>query len=106
MENVEQAPPGDGARIEDNVKSRSTWMRFVYMLACGLLYFVTRFVIFVVVVLQFLWLLLTGEANARLAAAGQTLATYTYQLVSYLTFASDTRPFPFDEDWPSTKPLD
>ncbi|MBT8099949.1 MAG: DUF4389 domain-containing protein, partial [Gammaproteobacteria bacterium] len=31
--------------------------------------------------------------------------TYTYQLIRYLTFNSDVRPFPFDDDWPSSAPL-
>lgn len=107
MENVDNAeqPPGEESRLERNVKSRSTWMRLLYLLVFSLLYLVSRFVVLAVVVLQFAWLLFTGEVNPRLTAAGQSLATYTYQLVSYLTFASDRRPFPVDEDWPSATPL-
>ena len=106
MENVDATESGrDPSRLEQNVKSRSTWMRLLYMLIFGLLYAVSRVVVFAVVILQALWLLFTGEPNPRLTAAGQSLATYTYQLVCYLSFASDTRPFPIDEDWPSATPL-
>ncbi len=93
------------SRLEENVKSRSTWLRLLFLLVFGALYFLSRFVVAAVVVLQFFWLLFSGEVNPRLTAAGQSLATYTYQLVRYLTFASDVRPFPVDEDWPSTEPL-
>ncbi len=101
----EPAPEANDKAIENNVKSRSTWMRLLFMIICGFIYGLTRLVVFVVVVLQFLWLLFTGAPNERLTSAGQSLATFTYQLVRYLTFCTDTRPFPFDDDWPSTKPL-
>jgi len=105
----ENTPRGSGnpdrERLEENVKSRSTWLRLLYMVVFGALYALSRFVVFAVVVLQFFWLLFTGSANPKLTAAGQSLATYTYELVRYLTFASDVRPFPFDADWPSTDPL-
>lgn len=94
----------DSARLEENVKSRSTWTRLFFMIVCGILYALSRLVVFVVVFLQFCWLLFTGAPNARLTATGQSLATYIYQLVRYLTFNSDVRPFPFDEDWPPSTP--
>jgi len=105
MEESAEERSASKQRLEENVKSRSTWMRLLFMIICSLLYAVSRFVVFTVVALQFLWLLFTGESNQRLVAAGQSLATYTYQLVRYLTFSSDVRPFPFDDDWPSSKPL-
>lgn len=100
------ATVSDKQRIEENVKSRSTWLRLLFMIAFGFLYGVSRLVVFAVVALQFFWLLFTGSPNPRLTAAGQSLATYTYQLVCFLTFCSDVRPFPFDDDWPSSEPLD
>lgn len=101
-----KATVSDSQRLEENVKSRSTWLRLLFMIAFGFLYGVSRFVVFAVVVLQFFWLLFTARPNPRLTAAGQSLATYTYQLVCYLTFCSDVRPFPFDADWPSTSPIE
>lgn len=92
--------------VEDNIKSKSTWMRLLYIVIFCILYGVSRLVVLVVVALQFFWLLFTGQINERLSAAGQSLATYTYQLVRYLTFNTDERPFPFDDDWPSTRPLE
>ena len=54
--------------------------------------------------LQFLWVLIRGETNAQLTGFGQSLATYTYQIVLYLTFSSEERPFPF-ADWPVGPPV-
>jgi len=64
---------------------------------------VSRVVVLAVVVLQFFWVLLAGEANPRLSEFGQSLATYTYQIVCYLTFTTEEHPFPF-ADWPIGPP--
>ena len=90
--------------LEQNVKSRSTWLRLVFMLIFFALYAISRFVVFAVVILQFLWVLFTAETNDKLVKLGQSLATYTYQIVIYLTFNSDSKPFPFDREWPASAP--
>lgn len=95
-----QTPPTGGSAFEEHVKSRSTWLRLVFMIIMWVLYEVTRFVTAVVVILQFLHVLFTGETNPRLKDFGQSLAAYTHQMVSYLTFNTEVRPFPFDAEWP------
>jgi hypothetical protein len=86
--------------IEENIKSRSTWLRGLFMLVFVFIYALSRFVVGAVVLLQFLWVLFTGEINERLRMLGQSLAIYTSQIIRYLTYNSEQRPFPFDEDWP------
>jgi hypothetical protein len=97
----EHREPGD---IEQHIKSRTTWLRLLFMLILIFLYGVSRVVVGAVVLLQFLWVLFTGETNERLRGLGQSLATYTYQVIRYLTYNTDSRPFPFDDDWPSPAP--
>lgn len=91
----------DGTSLKKNLKSRSAWLRLFFMLVVVLLYSVSRLVVSAVVVLQFCWVLFTGETNKRLVNLGQALATYTYQIICYLTFNTEERPFPFDADWPA-----
>ena len=85
-----------------NLKSKSIWMRLFFMLAVTFLYSVSRIVVGTVVVLQFLWVLFTGQANERLKVFGKSLASYTNQIILYLSFNTEERPFPFDMDWPSS----
>ena len=94
----------DGRHFEDNLKARSTWLRLFFMLVIAILYGVSRLVVGAVIVLQFFWVLFTGKTNARLLQFGEALATYTYEVVRYLTFATEERPFPFDLDWPTGPP--
>lgn len=98
--------PGESTPLEKNVKSRSTWLRLFFMIVIAILYGVSRLVVGLVVVLQFFWVLFTGKTNPPLENFAQSLATYTYQIIRYLTFVSDQRPFPFDMDWPIGPPGD
>jgi Domain of unknown function (DUF4389) len=100
------ADPGANPRaFEQHIKSRSTWLRLLFMIVMAVLYAVARIVITVVAIVQFLYVLFTGETNPRLKELGSSLATYDYQIVRYLTFNTEERPFPFDTDWPSPRPL-
>jgi len=110
MNNDKQTPEptpaadhGDDGLVE-NVQSGSTWMRLFFMIVVVFLYSISRIVVGAVVVVQFFWVLFTGNTNANLLDLGQSLATYTYQIIGYLTFTTEVRPFPIDADWPSGPP--
>jgi hypothetical protein len=99
--------PGDAvddeisaSTLEANIKSKATWLRFLFMLIFIALYFVSRIVLSAVVVLQFFWLLFSGAINEQLRGLGQSLAGYSYEIVRFLTFNTNVRPFPFDMPWP------
>jgi hypothetical protein len=85
---------------EESVKSKRTWLRLVFIVLFAILYGIAEFVLTAVVVIQFVWVLLNGEPNEGLRRFGQSLARYVYQIIRYVTFNSDARPFPIDLDWP------
>ena len=80
------------------------WKRGLYMLLFAFLIGVVKFVAFSVVVLQFFLVLINGTPNAQLLVFGKSLSSYTYQIMLFLTFNSETQPYPFSE-WPSDKAL-
>ena len=88
-------------RIAEHLTSRASWLRLLYMVLFVALWSITRLVVLAVVILQVLFLLFSGGRNERLAGFGESLAVYSYQLVAYLTFASEEQPFPFS-DWPDS----
>ena len=90
----------DQRPLEEHLKSRSTWLRLFFMIVVSVFYAVARLVTTIVVIAQFCHVLFTGQVNERLREFGQSLATYTYQVVTYLTFNTEVRPFPFDAEWP------
>ena len=100
--------PGDDSsekpgELEQNLTARSTWLRLVFMIAIAICNELARLVGGVIVLLQFLHVLFTGKPNERLKDAGSSLAQYVYQVVEYLTFNTEVRPFPFDAEWPAPR---
>ena len=90
-----------GNPIEKNLKSGTTWMRFLFMFISWVLASVAIFAGSVIVVLGFLWVLFTGEVNREIKEAGQSVATYLYNIARYLTFNTDEKPFPLGGEWPA-----
>ncbi len=85
--------------LEHHLKSRSTWMRLLYMVIFTIFLGVAELVLATVVVFQFLMRLITGEINKQLQEFGQSLSLYCYQIFKFLTFNSEKHPFPF-ANWP------
>ena len=88
------------AKVEENIKSRTTWMRLLFMCIYAVIISLTGMVGTVIVVLGFLWVLFTGEVNRELRQIGQAIADYMYEIVRFLTFNTDDKPFPFGGAWP------
>jgi len=87
--------------IEANIKSKATWLRFLFMLIMSVLFSLACTVGSFVVLLQFFWVLFTGETKDQLLSVGRQLAAYLQEIVLYLSFNTEERPFPFDKAWPS-----
>ena len=83
-----------------HVAAKSTWMRLFFMIVFGIIYGISRLVIGAVVVIQFFHVLFTGDVNEPLKSFGHSLAIYSYEIVNYLTFNTETKPFPLEADWP------
>ena len=73
------------------------------MLVVLILYGVSRIVLVAVVLIQLCYVLFTGSTHKPLLTVGKSLAAYTYEIVLYLTFNSEVRPFPFDAEWPAAE---
>jgi len=80
--------------------SGTVWKRGLYILLFAFLLGVAKFVTFVVVMLQLILMVLNNTPNTQLLVFGQSLSTYTYQMMLFLTFNSEVQPYPFSE-WPS-----
>ena len=89
--------------IKNNIKQQSTWKRGLYMLLFTMFYKLAEVLLFLTVVFQFILKLLTGNTNQQLRDLGQNISTYIYQVIQFLSFNSETHPFPFS-DWPDGEP--
>ncbi|MDQ2694989.1 MAG: DUF4389 domain-containing protein [Pseudomonadota bacterium] len=85
--------------MKKHATTRSTWIRGLYMLLFALIYNVAEVVVLAVALFQFIVKLLTGNVNGRLLELGNSLSIYVCQIWRFLTFNSETLPFPFGP-WP------
>lgn len=91
----------DNEQLKANVTSGKQWVRLLYMVLYAVALYFASILMWIVVVLQFLFALITGKDNAQLRSFGYSLSTYLYEVYKFLTYSSDEKPFPF-ADWPDT----
>ncbi|MGI9357539.1 MAG: DUF4389 domain-containing protein [Rhizobiaceae bacterium] len=77
----------------------SIWLRLVSMIVLAIAFNVAEIVIFAVVVFQFLATLFTRKPNTQFSRFGHSLACYLQQIIAFMTFATEEKPFPFSP-WP------
>ncbi|HEY5602954.1 MAG TPA: DUF4389 domain-containing protein [Gammaproteobacteria bacterium] len=90
------------SEIKQHLKARDTWLRGMYILIFAVIFSISEVVLGAVVFFQFLTTLFTGVKNERLLVFGNNLSTFVYEVLKYLTYNSDDKPFPFDE-WPGSR---
>jgi hypothetical protein len=85
--------------LKEHLKSAGTWKRGLFILLFAVFYGVAEVVLGAIVLFQFGSQLITGRPNDKLKAFSRGLTAYFYQLLQFLTYRSDLKPFPFS-DWP------
>ncbi len=86
--------------MPSHLTASSTWLRFIFMLLFAILIQVAGSVMWVVVILQFVFTLFTGEDNSKLRNFGHSLSVFIYQTWQFLSYNSEEKPYPF-QDWPA-----
>ena len=84
--------------IVDNLREPSVWIRILFMVGFALLlYLVITPVLLVLGLAQALFVLFTGEDNEKLRGLGGALAEYVHQILSFFTYNTNEKPFPFSD---------
>ncbi len=88
--------------LKENVTRGSIWLRLVWMIVLGFAFNVAQVVTVAIVVFQFLSSLFTGKVNTNLTRFSGHLAHYFQQIVMFMTFVTEEKPFPFSA-WTDAK---
>ncbi len=86
-------------QLTSNLKSSKHWLRLIFMLIFAVVLQITSIVMWVLVIAQFIFSLVSGEDNPNLRKFGHSLSIYIFHTLKFLTYASEEKPFPF-ADWP------
>jgi len=87
----------DEESLKKNLTERASWERGLYVLFFAIVYHFAEVVMYFFVIVQVLWALFTGRPNERLASAGRRIADYLRDLVLFMTYNSQEKPFPFSD---------
>jgi hypothetical protein len=64
-----------------------------------MVYRVVDILVLLVALSQWLYILLSGDSNASLSRFADALGRYVAQIIQYLGYHTEHKPFPFN-DWP------
>ncbi len=82
--------------IIGNLKQGSAWVRVILMIAFAVvLYVIIPAIVLVLMLTQMLFVFITGDSNDNLRVLGTALSRYIFEVLQFLSYASDNRPFPF-----------
>jgi hypothetical protein len=75
-------------------------IRILYMLLFAVVFWILGWTLAVTAIVQLVLRLLNGGPNAEVTRFGAALARYARQVIEFLTFVTETLPYPFTE-WPA-----
>ena len=82
-----------------NLSNKNQWNRIIFMLFYSVALYAASLVIWVTIIAQILFSLVTQKDNQNLRQLGANLSTYVFQILQFLTFTTHQKPFPL-ADWP------
>ena len=84
--------------LVENVRELSGWVRVLFVIFfIVVLHLIIGPLIVLLALAQSLFLIFTAKANENLAKFGALLAIYAAQILNFVTFHSERRPFPFSD---------
>jgi hypothetical protein len=85
--------------FETNERGKAGVSRVLYTILYLIIGRFISMILFVIAITQFIYSWLTGEPNEKILHFTEGLAEYAKQIVSYVAFNADEKPWPVG-DWP------
>lgn len=89
-------------KLKQKLLTKNKWVRGVFILFFIIVKYIVSLLINFIALFQFIVDLLTGKPNDKLLTFTQHLNIYLLQIVNFITFNSDNKPFPFT-NWPGNE---
>lgn len=99
-ESADKPEQSEETSLKSRLLSAEQWLRFIFMALFVMIACVAAYVLFILIVVQFLFALCTGKDDNRLRGFGYSLSEYFFQIFSFLTYNTNNKPYPFS-DWPT-----
>jgi len=88
---------------KENLTNINTWLRVAFIILFGVIFYIAYgWLIWLLVLFQVVTKLLTGGVNPQLLEMSPKLSDYANDILRYVTFQTDQKPWPLDKN-PSTQ---
>jgi len=81
--------------VKQNLQDTNQWIRILYMVLFWIVLYFSMMVTGVLIFIQVLFALVTGTDNKNLRKFSADLAKYINQIILFLTYNDERKPFPF-----------
>ena len=88
----------DTEKVKENVQKPYIWNRFFYMVILLIAFNLAKLILYSTMILQFASRLISTKKLDKLDPLAIELSHYLKNVMLYLTFNSEQKPFPF-ADW-------
>jgi hypothetical protein len=89
-------------QTKDKIFAKDKWLRALFMVMYLIIMFIVKIVLWFVIAFQFIAILFTDKPNKMLLEFSKSLSIYTYQMLMYLTYNAETKPYPLSS-WPKSE---
>ena len=80
---------------------RKLWLRALLMLLMCAAFQLAAWILVLTALVQLMFAIFNDQPNRRLQRLGSSVGLYLTQIASFVTFGTETLPFPFS-DWPES----
>lgn len=91
--------------IKSNLLDANQWIRMLFMAGFAVAAWLVLVGLVVLVLVQTLIVLVSGETNRNLRKVGYLFGCYLHEIIQYLCYNTSTKPFPF-ADFPEAAERD
>jgi len=78
-------------------KGQTGWQRVLFVALFWLVFYVAQMIVAAVAIAQCIFVLISNNPNEQLLKFGDSLGKYIHDILRFVTFNSDQRPFPFSD---------
>ena len=87
----------DSEEWKDSFLKQGKWIRLFWMVSFSLVYYLSMTVLWLIVFFQFLFVLITDKRSENISHVSLGFRNYMVQILDYLTYHSEEKPFPFSD---------
>ena len=87
----------DTESLKENFVQQGKWLRLLWMMGFSFIYSISLWVLWLIVTVQFLFVLLTNNPNKNILRASSGFRNYMVQILDFITYRSEDKPFPFSD---------